>query len=279
VVVSLLRVPKPTPYNRAGRGEPLLLLHPFLLSHDVWAEVVTELSDQYDVVAMTLPGHWGGPPLRWRHVSLNAFADGVEEFLDQLGWETCHIAGNSIGGWLAFELARRGRARSVTAVAPAGGWTRWSANQIIIGAKFLVLVPAAFLGRITGDLACRLAVLRKLFLKVVSNDTAAVPRQRADNYIRAASHCPSFLAYLWADLRDGGVQGLEDVAVPVQILLCAEDWLVPPKRYSRIYTEGLPGASVVMLAGVGHVPMLENPGPVADLIRAHIEGLPSTETA
>jgi pimeloyl-ACP methyl ester carboxylesterase len=275
----MLRMPGPTAYNRAGHGEPLLLLHPFALSHDVWADVVPDLSERYDVVAMTLPGHWGGPPLRWRDVSIKGFVDGIEEFLDDLGWETCHIAGNSIGGWLALELARRGRARSVTAIAPAGGWARLSVAQIIIGAKFVALTPMIFLGRMTGDLGSHVAVLRNFFLKVVSHDTAAVPRERADNYIRATTHCPAYLAYLWADLRHGGVRGLADVAVPVQILLCAEDWLVPPKRYAPMYTKGLPGASVVTLPGVGHVPMLENPGPVADLIRAHIDALPSTESA
>jgi pimeloyl-ACP methyl ester carboxylesterase len=278
-VIRMFRMPRPTPYNRAGHGEPLLLLHPFLLSHDVWADAMPLLSDQYDVVAMTLPGHWGGPPLRRRDVSIKGFADGIEEFLDELGWETCHIVGNSIGGWLALELARRGRARSVTAIAPAGGWARWSASQFIIGAKFIAMAPMALVGRVTGDLGSHLAVMRSLFLRVVSHDIAAVPRERADNYLRAASHCSSFLAYMWADLRDGGVQGLADVAVPVQILLCAEDWLLPPKRYARLFTDGLPGASVVMVPGVGHVPTLENPGPVADLIRAHIEALPSTETA
>lgn len=274
-----LRVPRPTPYARAGQGEPLLLLHPFMMCHDAWADVVPRLSDKYDVVAMTLPGHWGGPPLRRRGVSLHAYADGVEEFLDGLGWETCHIAGNSMGGWLSFELARRGRARSVTAIAPAGGWARWSVNQFVIGAKFLVLAPMAFLGRVTGDLGCHLAFLRNFFLKVVSHDVAAVPRERANNFIRATTRCPSFLPYLWADLRQGGVQGLDEVTVPVQILLCQKDWLVPPKRYSRVYLESLPEATVATLPGVGHVPMLENPDLVAELIRSHIEGLPSAESA
>ena len=65
----------------------------------------------------------------------------------------------------------------------------------------------------------------------------------------------------------------------MQIILCAEDWLVPPKRYHQTYANGLPHASVVTLPGVGHVPMLEDPDRVADLVRAHIEALPSTETA
>lgn len=278
-MISLFRMPQPTAYNRAGQGEPLLLLHPFALSHDIWADAVPLLSYRYDVVAMTLPGHWGGPPLRRRDVSITGFADAIEEFLDELGWESCHIAGNSIGGWLALELARRGRARSVTAVAPAGGWGHFDVGQIVIGAKFVVMVPMALLGRITGDLGSHVGVLRNFFLRVVSFDRASVPRERADNYIRATTHCSSFLPYMWADLRHGGVKGLADVAVPVQILLCERDWLLPPKRFSRIYTDGLPGASVVMLPGVGHVPTLENPGPVAELIRAHIEGLPASETA
>ena len=74
----------------------------------------------------TLPGHWGGPHLRRRDTNLDAFADGLEALLDDLGGRPAHIAGNSIGGWLALELARRGRARSVVAIAPAGGWTRFS---------------------------------------------------------------------------------------------------------------------------------------------------------
>ena len=48
-------------------------------------------------------------------------ADHVERQLDQLGWDTAHIVGNSLGGWVAFELERRGRARTVTGIAPAGG--------------------------------------------------------------------------------------------------------------------------------------------------------------
>lgn len=278
-MTGLLRVPKPAPYHRAGQGEPLLLLHPFMLSHDVWADVVPHLSDHFDVVALTLPGHWGGVPLRRRDVSLKGFADRVEEILDELGWETCHIAGNSIGGWLSLELATRGRARSVTAIAPAGGWTKYSLSQIIIGAKFALLVPLVLLGRITGDIGRRLGPLRNLVMRVVSADVAAVPRARADNVVRAASNCPSFLSYLWADLRDGGVQGLDKVTVPVQFVFCAEDWLVPQPRYSRMFTEGLPQAAVTTLPGVGHVPALESPELVAELIRTHIEALPSADTA
>ncbi|MCW2794922.1 MAG: putative alpha/beta hydrolase [Nocardioides sp.] len=257
---------------RAGSGEPLLLIHPFMLSHDVWADVVPLLADEYDVVAVTLPGHWGGPKLRRRDVGLRAFADGVEELMDDLGWATCHIAGNSIGGWLSLELARRGRARTVTAIAPAGGWKRFSLTQFLVGLKFLMLVPMVLLGRLTGDLGARLGFLQRLALRVVVHRPGRVPGERAKNYVRAASNCSAFLPYMWADLRDGGMVAdhLRDIKVPVQLVFCELDWLLPPARCAPLYVDGLPDAMVVTLEGLGHVPSYEAPERVADAIREHL---------
>ena len=49
-------------------------------------------------------------------------ADAVERALDEAGFERAHIAGNSLGGYVALQLAARGRAETVVALAPAGGW-------------------------------------------------------------------------------------------------------------------------------------------------------------
>ncbi|MBS41998.1 MAG: alpha/beta hydrolase [Nocardioides sp.] len=262
----------PTPSVRAGSGEPLLLLHPFMTSHDVWADVVPRLARGFDVLAPTLPGHWGGPHLPRRQVSIEAFADGVEALLDREGWDTCHVAGNSIGGWLALEMARRGRARSVTAIAPAGGWDRFSPAQMRVGAAFLSLAPLAMAGRVTGDVGSRLAAARRVALGVVSGDVAAVPRVRADALVRAATRCSAFLPYVWSDLRVGGVRDLAAVhrsGVPVRLVLCERDRLLPPRLYGGRFLEALPDAEVVRLDEVGHVPMLEAPGLVADLVGEH----------
>ena len=72
------------------------------------------------MLAPTLAGHAGGPPVSDLHPG--TLADGVERAMDEAGFETAHVAGNSLGGNVALQLAARGRARSVVALAPAGGW-------------------------------------------------------------------------------------------------------------------------------------------------------------
>ena len=71
------------------------------------------------MIAVDLPGFGESAPLRDPQAPIiPAQADAVEHTLDELGIDTTHIVGNSLGGWLAFELARRGRARSVVALSP-----------------------------------------------------------------------------------------------------------------------------------------------------------------
>ena len=109
-----------TPAHRGGSGSPLVLLHGFTGSWRIWDLVLPALEREHDVFAPTLPGHAGGPPAD--EVTQDAILDAVERQIDELGWETAHIVGNSLGGYIALHLAARGRARTAVALAPAGGW-------------------------------------------------------------------------------------------------------------------------------------------------------------
>src|SRR5215208_3114682 len=110
-----------TPAHRGGSGEPLVLLHGFLDTWRVWELVLPALERRHDVLALTLAGHAGGPPIDGE-IRADVLAAAVETAMDDAGWDTAHIAGNSLGGFVALQLAARGRARSVVALAPAGGW-------------------------------------------------------------------------------------------------------------------------------------------------------------
>ena len=111
-----------TPAHRGGLGPPLLCLHGFTDTWRTWELVLPALERRHDVLAPTLPGHAGGPALPPGQVTVAGIADVVERAMDDAGFATAHVVGNSLGGHLALQLAARGRAESVVALAPAGGW-------------------------------------------------------------------------------------------------------------------------------------------------------------
>ena len=94
-----------------------MCVHGFLDTWRTWELLLPVLERHHDVLAPTLPGHAGGVPLP-EPLDAEALVDALETAMDEAGFETAHVIGNSLGGRLAFELAVRGRARSVVAFAP-----------------------------------------------------------------------------------------------------------------------------------------------------------------
>jgi len=99
----------------------MVLLHGFTDTWRSWDLVLPALEREHDVLAPTLVGHAGGPDIEGA-LDEDVLVTAVEAAMDAAGFETAHFAGNSLGGYLALHLAARGRARSVVALAPAGGW-------------------------------------------------------------------------------------------------------------------------------------------------------------
>ncbi|WP_374198553.1 alpha/beta fold hydrolase [Rhodococcus sp. BP-241] len=101
----------------------MLLIHGIGHRHQMWDPVIPALADHFDTVAIDLPGFGESDPLGDGDAPTPArLADRVELVMDELGWDSAHLVGNSLGGWLSLELARRGRATSVCALMPAGLW-------------------------------------------------------------------------------------------------------------------------------------------------------------
>ena len=100
-----------------------MLLHPFLVTGNVWQDVVPLLSNHHEVFTPTLLGHRGGPPVMRRPATIWDVVDAVDGYLDEHGLQRPHLVGNSAGGFVALELARRGRAATVCAFSPAGFWS------------------------------------------------------------------------------------------------------------------------------------------------------------
>jgi pimeloyl-ACP methyl ester carboxylesterase len=132
-------------YQRVGQGEPLVLLHGQGLSRHSWDPVLPQLAAARDVIAIDLPGH-GESPRQPRNMGSApaGLAITVAELLDELSLAAVHLAGNSLGGWVALELARQGRAKTVTALAPAGLWRRSAPRHVRFTLRQAGSPPAPF---------------------------------------------------------------------------------------------------------------------------------------
>jgi pimeloyl-ACP methyl ester carboxylesterase len=252
-----------------GSGEPVLLLHPFLISQLVWQKVAPQLADtgRYEVFAPTMAGHNGGPRAGTWFLSSSLLADHVERQLDELGWDTAHIVGNSLGGWVAFELERRGRARTVTGIAPAGGWTRWAPTKFEVIAKFVMGSPAWALARWLGPRTLRLPFSRRVATLPISGRPDAVSEAELEAIIDDVAHCPAAFQILVKSLLLPGLVELAETAVPAHLVICEKDRVFPGPRSSRYFTTHLPaGTRITRLDGLGHIPMFEAPEQITEVI-------------
>ncbi len=257
-----------------GSGEPILLLHPFLCSQNVWRTVADQLAEtgRFEVFAPTMVGHNGGRKADSWFLHTEALVDDVERRMDQLGWRDAHIVGNSLGGWVAFELERRGRARTVSAVAPAGGWRQHSVTKYETVLKFILGGPALIAARLIGPAILDLPFARRVATLPVSGPADGPSHPDLVALIQDATHCSAYLQLLFKTLRLPGLLELPNVGVPTQLVLCEKDRVFPHPRGTRHFVDNLPpGTQVIQLDGLGHIPMLEAPGRITELIADFVD--------
>ena len=169
-----------------GTGEPLLLLHGLGSASHAWGPVLGALAARHTVVACDLPGFGSSPPLPdGRLPTPEALGDAVERMLDELGLDAPHVCGNSLGGWVALELARRGRARSLVLISPGGFWSeaerRYArASLRLAHRQARLLAPAA-----PGAMA--VTPLRSAFFAQIRRRPRRLERRVAANDVRTTA--------------------------------------------------------------------------------------------
>ncbi len=257
-----------------GSGEPVLLLHPFMMSQNVWKDVAPMLADtgRYEVYAPTMPGHNGGVKARM-FLDTKELADDIERRMDELGWPTAHIVGNSLGGWVAFEMMRRGRARTLTAIAPAGGWRHFSPVKFEIVAKFLLGFPVWIIAKLLGAGRVLKFPFTRWFASVpISATPQALPEADLPAILDDVTHCAAYYQLLVKALLLPGLQELANADAPTNLVLCEKDRVLPHPRFARQFIRELPADTVVTrMDRVGHIPMFEDPARTAALITDFIE--------
>jgi pimeloyl-ACP methyl ester carboxylesterase len=239
-------------HDRLGAGPPLVLLHPLGADRRVWDPVLELLSAEREVIAVDLPGFGDSEPLEGSPTP-RALADALAGFLRRIDVPRPHVAGNSLGGWVGFELALAGSARTVTGLAPAGLWPKPLMPKPRIARRL------ARYGLPLVELVSASAAGRRLLLAGAVAKPANVPAAAAAHLVRAYATAPGFDA-VNAAMRAGRFQALERITVPVTLVWPEHDRLVRPPAWLP------PRVRSRTLEGCGHIPMWDDPPAVARVL-------------
>ena len=217
----------------------------------MWDPVVERLDGARRVLTPDLPGHGDEPPLT--DASPPALAAAIAERLAAEGVERPHVAGNSLGGWVALEMAAAGNAASVTAIAPAGLWREPlvpKRSRVRAGARALLPVLRPLLRTERG---------RRLVLAANAAHPERIPPDAALRLVRSYATAPGFQAVNDA-MRASRFTALAEISVPVTLAWPEHDRLVRRPR-------SLPdGVRSVVLRGCGHLPTWDDPEQVARVL-------------
>lgn len=247
-----------------------MLLHGFTAAWRIWHPILADLVARYEVIAPTLPGHRHGPSYPDDHpIAFEHSTDAVEGILDELGVGTAHFVGNSMGGGIALELAKRGRARSVVALAPAGGWSRGDGEGPRIGRFFAKQIKMLKRTQAWSERIMKRPGTRRLAFREIMRHGELVPAADAAEISQAALDCsisPRAIEALLADTAALTISALDRISCPVLLATPQFDRVLPGPRHALRYRREIPGVKTVMLPDCGHVPMWDDARLVTRLI-------------
>lgn len=251
----------------------MVLLHGFTNNWRAWAPVLPLLEPHHSVFAPTMPGHFGADDFpEGVAPSFSAMSDAVEREMDARGIERAHLVGNSQGGWLALELAARGRALSVVGLCPAGGWEPGSPEERSVVRAFRQAKRALRIVKPLFETIAKRPRLRAFAFRDAIARPSRLSPSAALGTLEAAAGC-RIVDEMLALADSGDAFGeLRPFDCPVTLATATEDGIFSrPGHYTKLRNR-FPDAEWVVLQGLGHVPMSDDPDLVSEVILRRTTG-------
>ena len=240
--------------ERVGAGPPLLLIHGLGGTRGIWRPQIERLARERDVIAVDMPGFGDSPVLNERPTPW-ALAAAISRACNEIGVEQPHVAGNSLGGWVAVEMAKARAARSLCLISPAGLWRRPLGPRSVNTRRW-----AKRLRPVLGT-AARSPRFRHAVLRGTVGRPENLTREDALMLMHAWIDAPGYDAAN-AEMRAHVAEDLDLIDVPTTIAWGELDRLVGPPRPER----RPPNSRFVKLEGCGHTPNWDAPELIAELL-------------
>jgi pimeloyl-ACP methyl ester carboxylesterase len=242
-------------FDRFGEGEPLVLIHGLGSRRGAWMPAAEIVAREREVIAIDLPGF--GDSVADGSASVEDFTGRVQAFFAEQGLERPHVGGNSLGGGIGFELARRRAARSLTAFSPIGLWSSGERRRGSAAFRLAHALGERAPERMPARLRANLA--RPTMFVFAYGHPWRVPDEEILDAAESGQEAPGFELALPA-INTYDLQRPEELReVPTTIAWGSRDVLIPAWSNPRRARRALPWARHVSLRGCGHVPFFDDP--------------------
>lgn len=257
-------------YSVEGAGAPVVFIQGVGVHGRGWIPQVEELRTGFECLVFDNRGMGESQPARVP-ITVKQMAADTLWLMDEIGWDSAHVVGHSLGGPIALEIARTApeRVRSLSllcTVARGGDATRLTWQMIWLGLR----------GRIGSRRSRRRAFLRIVMppavLGVIDQDAMAEELEPIFGHDLAVQP-PIAIKQLSALRRYDARSHLEALgSIPTLVMSAAHDIIAPP-RFGRALAEGIPGARYVEFDDAAHGLPIQYAGRINRLLRDHFAGI------
>lgn len=244
-----------------GEGPAVVFIHGLSGSWQNWLENLPEFARDHRVVALDLPG-FGHSEMPEQRITMTHYAATVDAVLTTLGIDRAAVVGNSMGGFVAVDMALHHpeRVAALVLVAAAGlSVERMRNDRAMLAMRRLERLITGYNGFIStrSDLMSRRAGLRRQVLRLVAAHPDRLPAPLVSEQLKASGK-PGFIDAVEALTTYPIRARLPEIACPTLVIWGERDRLVPVADAAR-FTRGITGSRKLIYADTGHVPMLERP--------------------
>lgn len=244
-------------------AQTIVLVHGFAGDKNHWIRFARFLPPSYRVLALDLPGHGDNAPDTTATYSIPNLTESLTAFLTTVGADSAHVVGNSLGGWLAAELAlsHPEQVQTISLLNPGGLRSpEPSTLDLALARGENLLIPTT----------------REQYERFTSiafgDDPPDLPWPTASVIANRYAERAPLYRRIWADI--GSVPNtletrLSDLTQPLLVVWGNQDGILHVSAATR-WGELVPHAEVDIIPGVGHAPMLEQPETTANAILTFI---------
>ncbi len=256
--------------------EPVVFVHGLSGSWPNWLEQLPVFAAKRRVVALDLPG-FGHSPMPAERISIAGYARLLDRLLGELGIDAAAVVGNSMGGFVAAELAIAfpQRVERLVLVSAAGISTTAQLQpgtaRAVPAMRVLerALAAGGAWAASKSDTLARRARVREALMSVVVRHPGRLPAPLAAEQLRGAGK-PGFLQGLQAVLDYDIRERLPEIACPTLVVWGEADRLITVKD-AAVFAELIPNSRKVVFADTGHMAMLERPAAFNALLEGFLE--------